>query len=88
MTASGDAHMVAIEDGGQFATIEFTDDGTDITVDLTGLMRDGRELMVDAAHHPLELLDRHASYAGDSNGRFDAGLDAAMRLRQRVGIDR
>jgi len=35
----------AIGDGGQFATIEFTDDGTDITVDLTGLTWDGRELM-------------------------------------------
>ncbi len=35
----------AIGDGGKFATIEFTDDGTDITVDLTGLTRDGRELM-------------------------------------------
>jgi len=31
--------------GGQFATIGFTDVGTDITVDLTGLTWDGRELM-------------------------------------------
>jgi len=35
----------AIGGGGQFATIEVTDDGDAITVDLTGLTWDGRELM-------------------------------------------
>ena len=44
-TKGGPYSEGAIADGGQFATIGVSDDGTEITVRLTGMTWDGRELM-------------------------------------------